>query len=49
MADDNMVFTGNNKNVMSYVMPVTTQLDKGIDEVVLKASGGAISRAVDTA
>jgi len=49
MADDNVVYIGNKKDVMSYVMAVTTQFNKGSDEVVLKARGGAISRAVDTA
>lgn len=49
MPEDNSVYIGNKKGVMSYVMAVTTQFNKGSDEVVLKARGGAISRAVDTA
>lgn len=49
MTDDNVVYIGNKKEVMNYVMAVTTQFNKGSDEVVLKARGGAISRAVDTA
>ena len=49
MTDDNVVYIGNKKEAMSYVMAVTTQFNKGSEEVVLKARGGAISRAVDTA
>jgi len=48
MADDNIVYVGN-KEVMNYVLAVTTQFNEGSDEVVLKARGRAISRAVDTA
>ncbi|KXA97960.1 RNA-binding protein [candidate division MSBL1 archaeon SCGC-AAA259J03] len=48
MVDDNVVFVGG-KEVMSYVLAVTTQFNEGSDEVVLKARGSAISRAVDTA
>ncbi len=48
MADDNVVFVGS-KEVMSYVLAVITQFNEGSDEVVLKARGSAISRAVDTA
>ncbi len=48
MADDNVVYVGN-KEVMNYVLAVTTQFNEGSDEVVLKARGRAISRAVDTA
>lgn len=49
MTDDNVVYIGNKKEAMSYVLATTTQFNKGSDEVVLKARGGAISRAVDTA
>lgn len=49
MADDNTVYVGNKKEAMNYVLAVTTQFNRGSDEVVLKARGGAISRAVDTA
>ncbi len=49
MTDDNVVYVGSKKEVMSYVLAVTTQFNKGSDEVILKARGGAISRAVDTA
>lgn len=45
---DNVVFIGN-KEVMNYVLAVVTQINEGSDEVVLKARGRAISRAVDTA
>lgn len=45
---DNVVFVGN-KEVMSYVLAVVTQINEGSDEVILKARGRAISRAVDTA
>ncbi len=48
MADDNVVYVGN-KEVMNYVLAVTTQFNEGSEEVVLKARGRAISRAVDTA
>lgn len=37
------------KNVMSYVMACKTLFDKGADEVVIKARGRLISRAVDVA
>ncbi len=43
-----MIYIGN-KNVMSYVLAVVTQFHNGCEEVVLKARGRAISRAVDTA
>ena len=48
MADDNVIFIGN-KEVMNYVLATVTQFNEGSDEVVLKARGRAISRAVDTA
>ncbi|KXB05143.1 RNA-binding protein [candidate division MSBL1 archaeon SCGC-AAA382A13] len=48
MADNNVVYVGN-KEVMNYVLAVTTQFNEGSEEVVLKARGRAISRAVDTA
>jgi DNA-binding protein len=34
---------------MSYVLAVVTQFNGGSDEVIIKARGRAISRAVDTA
>ena len=48
MTDDNVVYIGN-KPVMSYVLAVVTQANSGSDELVIKARGRAISRAVDTA
>lgn len=46
--DDNVVFIGK-KGIMSYVLAVVTQFNNGESEVVIKARGKAISRAVDTA
>ena len=48
MPEDNVIYVGN-KSVMSYVLAVVTQFNNGFDEVVIKARGRAISRAVDTA
>ncbi|KAF5418347.1 MAG: DNA/RNA-binding protein Alba 2 [Candidatus Methanophagaceae archaeon] len=49
MSDDNVIYIGN-KPVMSYVLAVVTQFNTGLsDEVLIKARGRAISRAVDTA
>jgi len=47
-ADENTIYVGN-KPPMSYVLAVVTQFNGGSDEVVIKARGRAISRAVDTA
>jgi len=38
-----------NKNVMSYVLACVTLFNKGAGEVVIKARGRLISRAVDVA
>lgn len=46
--DDNVVFIGK-KGIMSYVLAVVTQFNNGEDEVIIKARGKAISRAVDVA
>jgi len=47
--DENTIYVGN-KPPMSYVLAVITQFNtSGSDEVVIKARGRAISRAVDTA
>jgi DNA-binding protein len=47
--EDNVIYIGN-KPVMSYVLAVVTQFNNGLsDEVLIKARGRAISRAVDTA
>lgn len=48
MAEDNTVFVGK-KPIMNYVLAVVTQFNSGSDEVVIKARGRAISRAVDVA
>lgn len=45
--DDNTLFIGN-KPVMNYVLAVVTQFNGGAREVIIKARGKAISRAVDT-
>jgi len=47
-ADDNVVFIGK-KGIMSYVLAVITQFNNGESEVIVKARGRAISRAVDVA
>jgi DNA-binding protein len=47
-ADENTIFVGN-KPPMSYVLAVVTQFNGGSDQVMIKARGRAISRAVDTA
>jgi DNA-binding protein len=46
--DENVIYVGN-KPSMSYVLAVVIQFNRGSDEVVIKARGRAISRAVDTA
>ena len=46
--DENVIYVGN-KPPMSYVLAVVTQFNGGSDEVVIKARGRAISRAVDAA
>lgn len=45
---DNVVFVGK-KDAMSYIFAVMTQFNNGLSEVVIKARGRAISRAVDVA
>lgn len=45
---DNTVFIGK-KGVMSYVLVVVTQFNNGAGEVIIKARGKSISRAVDVA
>ena len=47
--DENTIFVGQ-KPPMSYVLAVVTEFNTGkSDEVIIKARGRAISRAVDTA
>jgi DNA-binding protein len=48
MAEDNVIYVGN-KPVMAYVLAAVTQINSGSNEIVIKARGRAISRAVDTA
>ena len=48
MDKDNTVYVGN-KPVMNYVLAVVTQFSNGAEEVIIKARGKAICRAVDTA
>jgi DNA-binding protein len=43
----NVVLVGK-KPVMNYVLATLTLLNQGVDEVVIKARGRAISKAVDT-
>jgi DNA-binding protein len=45
--DENVIYVGS-KPPMSYVLAVVTQFSSS-DEVIIKARGRAISRAVDTA
>jgi DNA-binding protein len=47
-AAENVVFIGT-KPVMNYVLAVITQFNVGVGDVILKARGQAISRAVDVA
>lgn len=44
--NDNIVFVGK-KDTMSYIFAVMTQFNNGASEVIVKARGKAISRAVD--
>ena len=46
--EENVIYVGN-KPPMSYVLAVVTQFNSGSTEVVIKARGRAISRAVDAA
>lgn len=47
--DENVIYVGN-KPPMSYVLAIVTQFNQGgSDEVIIKARGRAISRAVDAA
>jgi len=46
--DENTIFVGN-KPSMNYVLAVVNQFSQGSKEVVIKARGRAITRAVDTA
>jgi DNA-binding protein len=48
MAEENTVYIGR-KPTMNYVLAVVTQFNSGSDEVIIKARGKSISRAVDVA
>lgn len=48
MTNNNVVYVGN-KPVMNYVLAVVKEFNNGANEVVIKARGKAISRAVDAA
>ena len=45
-SEENVIYIGN-KPPMSYVLAVVTQFNSGSSEVIVKARGRAISRAVD--
>ncbi|PKL60385.1 MAG: DNA-binding protein Alba [Methanomicrobiales archaeon HGW-Methanomicrobiales-4] len=47
MQGDNTIFVGN-KPVMNYILAIVTQFNGGAKEVIVKARGRSISRAVDT-
>lgn len=46
--ENNTIFVGS-KPVMNYVLAVVTLFNEGSDNVLIRARGKAISRAVDTA
>lgn len=48
MGDENTVYVGK-KPTMNYVLAVVTQFNSGSPDVVIKARGRAISKAVDIA
>lgn len=48
MANENTIFVGN-KPTMNYVLAVVTQFTSGSGDVVIKARGRAISKAVSVA
>jgi DNA-binding protein len=48
MTDNNVVYVGS-KPVMNYVLAVVKEFNDGASEVIIKARGKAISRAVDAA
>ncbi|VVB85654.1 DNA/RNA-binding protein Alba 2 [uncultured archaeon] len=48
MTDNFVVYVGN-KPVMNYVLAVVKEFNSGASEVVIKARGKAISKAVDAA
>jgi len=49
MSEENIIFVGK-KPTMNYVLAIVTQFNNsGIDKIVIKARGKAISKAVDIA
>ena len=48
MLEENNVYIGN-KPVMNYVLAVVTQVNNGASEIIIKARGRAINKAVDVA
>lgn len=48
MSEDNTIYIGK-KPTMNYVLAVVTQFNGGSTDVIIKARGKAISRAVDVA
>jgi DNA-binding protein len=48
VSDDNTIYIGK-KPTMNYVLAVVTQFNGGSNDVIIKARGKAISRAVDVA
>lgn len=48
MSEPAAIFVGK-KSVMNYVLAALLQFDSGVKEIVLKARGKAISKAVDVA
>ena len=48
MSEENTVFVGK-KPTMNYVLAVVTQFNSGSPEIIIKARGRSISRAVDVA
>jgi DNA-binding protein len=48
ITEDNTVFVGK-KPAMNYVLAAVTQFNSGSPEIIIKARGKAISRAVDVA
>lgn len=48
MAEENTVYIGK-KPTMNYVLAVVTQFNAGSDDIIIKARGRSISKAVDVA
>lgn len=48
MIEEKVILVGSKKAIMNYVLAVVTLFDRGAKEVVVKARGRAINKAVDT-